>query len=57
VTNQHPDDESFSVELIEWEESWCSAEHDGDWSASGSGGKPAAIATAFVEKFVTRAGK
>ena len=57
VTNQHPDDESFSAELIEWEESWCSAEHDGDWSASGSGGKPAAIASAFVEKFVTRAGK
>jgi alpha-N-acetylglucosaminidase len=57
VTNQHPDDESFSAELIEWEESWCSARPDGDGSGSGTGEKPAAIGSALVEKFVTNVGK
>ncbi len=30
VTNRDPDEESFTKELIEWEERWCSGSQDGE---------------------------
>jgi alpha-N-acetylglucosaminidase len=55
LTNEDPDDESFSAELIEWEERWCSGHHDGARS-SASRGKPAAIASFLMERFIGNAG-
>jgi alpha-N-acetylglucosaminidase len=56
VTNRDPDEESFTTELIEWEERWCSGSQDGERWEGDCAGQPAAIASSLMERFVAKAG-